>query len=640
MQVPPLSPLVTAEGTRFRVLSRDRPTLQLYAGPDDTGPEATHLPERQGDLWEVVVPGVAEGALYTWAVDPQRPLVDPYCLEVMGPERFGADDPERVRPPFEEMNRGARFKSVVRCPSPPPGWERPGTPWSESVVYELHVRGFTRHASSRSAAPGTYRGLIERIDHLRDLGVTAVELLPVHEFDETEVRRSSGLFNFWGYSPIAWMAPNRRYAQDTDPIGEFRAMVRAFHDAGIEVLIDVVFNHTAELHARGPTWNLRALDGERYYLPEDLTGCGNTVRAQHPTVRRLILDALRWWVHGMGVDGFRFDLATILARDLQGEVSDEPPLIREIEEDESLQGVHLVAEAWDAASGYLVGGWPGGERWAVWNDRFRDDVRRAWLSGQPRAGTLASRLSGSSELFSGYGPPRSLNYLTAHDGFTLLDAVSYSRRHNKANLEGNNDGHAHEIGANHGREGPSRSPAIRAARNRARRNLMATLLLSQGVPMLLGGDEFGRTQKGNNNAYCHDSRLTWVDWTGLRKDRAFHRFVRGLIRLRRSTPALQRTQFLKDSDIRWLGPEGGPVDWEGDAVAFHLSALYAAFNLGGEPRTFALPPGRMWRVVADTAATPPLDYHEPDGAPVLDAREITACAKSVMLLLSGRPGED
>ncbi|MHC4549857.1 MAG: glycogen debranching protein [Planctomycetota bacterium] len=634
--LPPLSPLPTAQGTRFRIVSHiaDHLHLQLYDEMDAPVPArtltldaATH---RRDGLWEILVPDVGPGQPYTWAVTPDRPLLDPYALAVSGPERFGADAPAAARPPLSEVNRDARFKSVVVAAPPPVAWRRPRTPWERSVIYELHVRGFTRHPSSGVEAPGTFRGLAARADYLRDLGVTAVELLPVHEFDETEVRRLPGLFNFWGYSPVAWFAPNRRYAAAArapeGPLAEFREMVLALHDAGIEVILDVVFNHTAELDSTGPTWHLRGLDDEVYYLHEprtgeyvNLTGCGNTVRAQHPTVRALVRDALRWWVHGMGVDGFRFDLAAILARDGDGELMEEPPLIREIETDPALAGVHLVAEAWDAAGGYLVQDWPGGPRWAVWNDRFRDDVRRAWLQQGP-CEILADRLTGSVDLFPA-GPRRILNYVTAHDGFTLRDAVSFARRHNLANGEKGRDGHAHEVSANLGTEGPSDDPAIRARRDRARRNVVASLLLARGVPMLLAGDELGRTQRGNNNAYCHDSDLTWIDWSGLQTDAAFHRFVRGLIHLRRDA-------FDVEGEADRLRPD---VE-ASEAFGYRLGRLLVLVNASDGHVSFALPPECAWKVVVNTAQAPPDDLHEPGGAPRWDHDAFAVAGQSLAVL--------
>jgi len=629
---PAMAPRVTDRGTLFQVWSSaaERVFLHLYDAGDDAEPRRTlEAGRRPGNRFEVFVPGAGHGQLYAWAVDPSQPLVDPWALAVAGPARFGD-------------RRGAVRKSVVIDVAPPRDWERPRTPWPDSIVYEVHVRGFTRHPSANVEHPGTYRGLAEKAEYLRDLGVTAVELLPVHEFDETEVDRAPDLYNFWGYSPVAWLAPMRRYAaaaaEPDGPVREFREMVLALHRAGIEVILDVVFNHTAELDATGPTWHFRALDDAAYYLRQprtgdyaDLTGCGNTVRAQHEAVRTLVRDALRWWVHGMGVDGFRFDLAAILCRDVDGKLLAHPPLIEEIERDPMLEGTHLIAEAWDAAGGYLVHEWPGGPRWAVWNDRFRDDVRRAWLDAPKKAPVLATRLCGSSDVFGGHRPPRSLNFVTAHDGFTLRDAVSFSHRHNIANLEGNRDGHGHEVSANHGAEGPTKDPDVSARRERARRNLVASLLLAQGVPMLLAGDERGRTQLGNNNAYCHDSELTWVDWDD--DDRDFRRFVRGLVRLRKQHADLRRAAFLDHDDVTWLGPDERPPRWtEGaDAFGYRLDGVLVLVNPSAKERHFALP-GGPWGVAVNTAAPPPVDYQAPPEP--LEGATFTAKPKSLVVLVA------
>ena len=612
---PPLAPLPTKNGTRFRVFSRaPRLHLQLYGNATDARPSRT-VPldagtHRRDGMWEVVVPDVGAGQVYAWATKPDAPLLDPYALAVSGPERFG-------------QPAGVPSRSVVVAPPPEVEWHRPRTPWRKTVVYELHVRGFTRHESAAVADAGTYRALAGKAEYLRDLGVTAVELLPVHEFDETEVKRLPGLCNFWGYSPVAWLAPHRRYAAAAGaldgPLREFREMVLTLHRAGIEVIVDVVFNHTAELDAAGPTLHLRGLDDEMYYLRDDtgdyadLSGCGNAVRAQHPTVRTLIRDALRWWVHGLGVDGFRFDLAAILARDENGERMDAPPLLREIEHDPALRDVHLIAEAWDAAGGYRVADWPGGPRWAVWNDRFRDDVRRAWLGGAD--GSLATRLAGSPDLFPD-GPLRSLNFVTAHDGFTLRDAVSYAERHNRANGEEGRDGHAHEVSCNHGVEGPSDDPELAARRERARRNLMASLLLARGVPMLLAGDELGRTQRGNNNAYCHDSDLTWVDWTGLETDAPFGRFVRGLLWLRRDHAGDELTWILKGEA----------------AFAYRRGDLLVLVNTGDDEVSFDLPEDG-WKVVVDTAAPAPGDFTPPASAEAWKPSHCDVPARSLTVLL-------
>ncbi|MFI5402976.1 MAG: glycogen debranching protein, partial [Planctomycetota bacterium] len=626
---PPLAPLPSPAGTLFRVLCRDADTLHLllYNDATERRPARTVTLDarthRKGEIWEILVEGAAEGQLYAWAKDPELPLLDPYALLATGPTPGDL-------PPLKEANRGARFKSVV-VGTPDILWERPVAAPRARVVYELHVRGFTK-----GGLGGTYGDLAAKAPYLRDLGVTAVELLPVHQFDVNDVRRDPGLVQFWGYNPIAWFAPHRGYAT-ADPIAEFRGMVRAFHAAGISVILDVVFNHTGELDSEGPTFSWRGLADEVYYLRElrtgeyaNFTGCGNTARAQHPAMRAMIRHALRWWMHGMGVDGFRFDLASVLARDVNGAVTKKPPLLREIEEDPWLREATLVAEAWDAADGYLVGAWPGGPRWSVWNDRFRDDVRRAWLGPDGDAALLATRLSGSSDLFKGFGPQRSLNFVTCHDGFTLMDAVSYARRHNEANMEGSRDGNANEVSANHGVEGPSDDPVVRLARDRARRNLVATLLLAQGVPMLLGGDEMGRTQRGNNNAYCQDNAISWVDWTGLDRDRDFFRFVRGLNAFRRDTPELLREKFLTDDDVTWFGADGKAVDWKSGAFGYHLKPLTLVLvNLTDAPVPFALPAGLRLRLVADTAAAPPGDLI--DGGTRWEKPDYEAAGKSLVL---------
>jgi len=633
---PPLAPLPSTQGTLFRVLCREPDTLHLllYDGVEERRPARTLTLDarthRKGEVWEVLVEGVGEGQLYAWAVDPERPLLDPYALLVAGPASGDL-------PPLNEANRGARYKSVVTG-TPAVAWERPATERRAPLVYEVHVRGFTRGGGG-----GTYGDLAAKAPYLRDLGVTAVELLPVHQFDVNDVRRGPGLVQFWGYNPIAWLAPHRGYAAGA-PIDEFRAMVRALHAAGIRVILDVVFNHTGELDAKGPTWSWRGLADEVYYLRDagtgaytNVTGCGNTVRAQQPAVRALTRHALRWWVHGMGVDGFRFDLASVLCRDVNGALTKKPPLLREIEEDPWLREATLIAEAWDAADGYLVGSWPGGPRWSIWNDRFRDDVRRAWLRPDGDAAVLATRLSGSSDLFQGFGPQRSLNFVTCHDGFTLLDTVSYAGRHNDANMEGGHDGNGGEISANHGIEGPSDDPSIVRARDQARRNLVATLLLAQGVPMLLAGDEFGRTQRGNNNAYCQDNEISWVDWTSLDRDRDFFRFVRGLVRFRSDTPTLLREKFLTDEDVTWFGADGKAVDWKKGAFGYHLKpAIVVLVNLTTEAIAFTLPAGVKLRLIADTAAAPPADFI--DGGTRWEKPAYDAAGKSLVLFRAGGRG--
>ena len=402
----------------------------------------------------------------------------------------------------------------------------PCIPREDSIIYELHVRGFTVDPSSGVRHPGTYAGLIEKIPYLKELGVTAVELLPIDEFDENDcpfVNPLTGerLKNFWGYNTIAYGAPKAAYASNPErsaPWEEFRRMVRAFHAAGIEVILDVVFNHTAEGSEIGPTYNFRGLDNQLYYLLDEkgrylnFTGCGNTVNSNHPVVRNLLLSCLSNMVAEGDVDGFRFDLASVMGRDLNGEVLVKPPVIEMISEDALMSEAKMIAEPWDAAGLYQVGSFPGGQRWSVWNGRYRDDVRRFWRGEPGMISALATRLCGSDDLYHGRGPLHSINFITCHDGFTLNDLVSYNHKHNEANGEANRDGNDANMSWNCGVEGPTDDPAVLAIRNRQARNLIATLMVSQGVPMLLGGDEFLRTQQGNNNAWCQDNAISWVDW--------------------------------------------------------------------------------------------------------------------------------
>jgi len=591
---PPLAPFPMSEGTLFRVVARGPQRLHLIL--EDETPRVLPVETRRGDVWEIFVPGVGPGQRFAWAVDPDRPLLDPNAVAVDGPRRFGQS--------------GSR-RSLVVAPPEPVEWKRPRHALADSLIYEMHVRGFT--------GGGTYTDVVERVDHLRSLGVTAVELLPVHEFDECEIGKP-GLVNFWGYSPIAWNAPMRRYAHN-DPIAEFRAMVHALHAADIEVIVDVVYNHTGEQGAGGPVWHFKHLDPAHAYLRDesgalvDKTGCGNTVRCAEASMRRMIVDSLRWWVHGLGVDGFRFDLSTILT----------PALVRDIEQDPWLAHAHLIAEPWDAAGGHQVRDWPGNERWCVWNDSFRDDVRRGWLEDGHGGGTMARRLTGSSDMFDA-GPLRGVNFITAHDGFTLADVVAYDKKHNDSNGEDGRDGRNHEPSANHGVEGATDDPDILIRRATSRRNLIASLLLAQGVPMLLAGDEFGRSQDGNNNGYCHDR---WIDWKGVEHDADFLRFVRGVAQLRAE---LRTHRFHEEGEVHWFGPDGHAVDWESTPGRFGyaIDGLIVLINLSSETCGFDVP--ATCRIVADTAAPPPEDFHEAGTGPMVDEGHLVVSEHSLVVL--------
>jgi glycogen operon protein len=498
------------------------------------------------------------------------------------------------------------------------------------------VRGYSIAPSAGVRFPGTYRGLIEKIPHLKDLGITAVELMPVQEFNEHDVSRADPrtgerLRNFWGYDPLGFFAPKASYAsvrQDGAQVLEFKEMVRAFHRAGLEVILDVVFNHTCEGNELGPTVGFRGIDNAIYYWLDDdkrfyrdFTGTGQTVNAAHPVVRDLILDALRYWVMEMHVDGFRFDLASVLGRDLHGRVLADAPLLERIAEDPILRDAKLVAEAWDMAGAYQVGAFSE-RRWAEWNGRFRDDVRRFWRGDAGMVGAFASRICGSPDLYarSGKGPECSINFVTCHDGFTLNDLVSYERKHNEANGEDNRDGADDNHSANYGVEGDSDDPGVAAIRRRQIKNFLLTLAVSRGVPMLLAGDEFRRSQRGNNNAYCQDNGTSWLDWSLRHRHDEILRFARHVLALRRAHPVLRRDAFYRPEDIQWLDPIGRDPDWS-DARLRSLAcliapaggpALYLMFNADPAPIAFVLPapprPG-PWRVAVDTTQPSPEDCH-------------------------------
>jgi glycogen operon protein len=550
--------------------------------------------------------------------------------------------------------------------------DNPRTPLEDTIIYELHVRSFTIDASSGVNHPGTYDGLAEKIDHLASLGITAVELLPVDEFDENDcafVNPLTGerLRNFWGYNPILFCAPKSAYAANFERSGpwhEFCDMVDAFHRAGIEVYLDVVFNHTAEGREDGPTYNFRGVDNTLFYMLDDkgrylnFSGCGNTFSSDNPVVRNFLLDCLRHWVTEGGIDGFRFDLASVLGRDRHGNVLIEPPVIIRISEDSLLRDTKLIAEPWDAAGLYQVGTFPGEGRWSDWNGRYRDDVRRFWRGESGMTSAVATRLCGSDDLYHGRGPLHSINYICCHDGFTLNDLVSYNSKHNEANGEGNRDGNDANWSWNCGAEGPTDRADVLAKRGRQARNLIATLMISQGVPMILGGDEFLRTQRGNNNAWCQDNRLGWVDWSLKEKNGGFFRFVRMMIALRKAHPILRRRTFFTGEraglppEIVWHGVEPAKPDFDQDShsLAFALDGrrsdrpnfidrdIYVAMNAWSEPLEFkipAAPSGRAWRRAVDTALPLPEDIiDEPQRQSVTVGQRYRVPDHAMLILVS------
>jgi len=647
-------PLGTYEmqgGINFAFVSRRASgvRLELFQHVTDAVParviDLDPLRNRTGDVWHVWVGGLSLGQLYGYRIDgPYNPaqgdrfnrnklLLDPYAQAIadlpawdFGPAR--GDDPLAAGPearPSPVDDTGSMPKCVFARAHFDWGDDRPPRhPWSQTVIYEAHVRGFTIHPSARSSSPGTYRGLIEKIPYLKELGITAIELMPIQEFNSTGELRADPhtgqpLRNYWGYDPVSFFAPKGSYCsagnQGQQKL-ELREMVRAMHAAGIEVILDVVFSHTAEGNEHGPTLCWRGIDNRLFYTLEpdrrryvDDAGTGNTVNAGHPVVRELILQALRHWVVEMHVDGFRFDLASILGRDAHGRLLANAPLLEQIAQDPVLRDAKLIAEAWDAAGAYQVGSFSE-RRWAEWNGRYRDDVRRFWRGDAGMIGAFASRICGSSDLYasSGKGPESSINFITCHDGFTLEDLVSYRQKQNFRNGENNRDGVEENFSDGYGAEGPTTDAAIARLRERQIRNFLLTLFISRGVPMLLAGDEFRRTQQGNNNAYCQDNEISWIDWRYLEEHRELQRFVRDLIALRRAHPVLAREEFYTDADITWFDAAGALPSW-GDpqarqlACLIHDGPLYLMFNAAPDPVAFLLPPaadGTGWRVAVDT----------------------------------------
>ncbi|MFM0731175.1 glycogen debranching protein GlgX [Paraburkholderia sediminicola] len=595
----PLGATWNGSGVNFALFSAHatRVELCLFDETGETEIERIELPEYTDEVWHVFVPNLKPGAVYGYRVhgpyepekghrfNPNKLLLDPYAKAHIGelkwaPEIFGYTlDSEEGDLSFDERD-SAPFVPKCKVVDANFSWshpERNALPWERAIFYETHVRGFTkRHPDVPENLRGTFAGLGQQVvlDYIKGLGVTSVELMPIQTFVNDSHLLDKGLTNYWGYNTIGFFAADPRFfASSIDPVGEFKEMVDRFHNANLEVILDVVYNHTAEGNERGPTISFKGIDNASYYrlMPDEPryyindTGTGNTLNLSHPRVLQMVTDSLRYWVTEMKVDGFRFDLATILGRETHG-FDEGGGFLDSCRQDPVLSAVRLVAEPWDCGpGGYQVGGFPPG--WAEWNDRFRDTVRGYWKGDEGEVADLAKRLTGSGDKFNHRGrrPWASVNFIAAHDGFTLNDLVSYNDKHNEANGEDNNDGHSDNKSWNMGVEGPTDDPEIRQQRERQKRNLMATLLLSQGTPMILAGDEFGRTQKGNNNAYCQDNAISWVDWEGIDDDgRALTEFVKNLTTLRHRLPVLRRGRFLAGeynealdvTDARWLSPDG------------------------------------------------------------------------------------
>jgi glycogen operon protein len=678
-----LGATVSPAGVNFSVFSRNATGVELlfFDGPDDPRPSRTIRLDpdanRTYHYWHIFVPGVEPGQIYAYRADgPYEPedghrfdrdkvLLDPYGRATVVPHGYSRDAARR-----KGDTAATAMKSVVVDPGTY-DWEGDAPlmrPCSQTIVYEMHLRGFTRHPSSGvdEKKRGTYAGLIETIPYLHALGVTAVELLPIFQFDAHDC--PPGLVNYWGYAPTSFFAPHQAYSSRQDPLGpvdEFRDMVKALHRAGIEVILDVVFNHTAESHHTGPTLSFRGLDNSAYYILQDdrsryadFTGTGNTLNTNHAVVRRMIVDSLRYWVGEMHVDGFRFDLASILTRDSSGAVMTNPPLLWDIDSDPALAGTKMFAEAWDAAGLYQVGSFVG-DSWREWNGRFRDDVRSFFRGEEGTVRRLADRLSGSPEIFGHENreAEQSLNFVTCHDGFTLNDLVSYDRKHNEANGEQNADGTDDNRSWNCGVEGPTDDPAIERLRNRQVKNFFTVTLLSAGIPMILMGDEVRRTQRGNNNDYCHDDETSWFDWTLLETHGDVHRFVRLLCarRMRRDTDVERRhltlNEMLKEAKIAWHGVKAGEPDWSPPSHSLAMTSeleergltLYLIANAYWQPLDFELPAvphtqNPSWRRWIDTSLDSPFDIVDWDMAPAVDELTYRVGPRSVVVLMASANG--
>ena len=610
------------EGVNFALFSQHAERVELCLF-DDTGRherQRLEVRERTDHVWHCYLPQARPGQAYGYRVhgpykpeeghrfNPHKLLLDPYARDVVGALRWGdalygytighrrEDLSFDRRDSAALMPKGRVLESAFTWGDD----RRPYVPWKDMIIYELHVRGFTmRHPDVPTAMRGTYAGLGSApvVDYLQRLGVTTVELLPVHSFINDRHLAERHLQNYWGYNTLGFFAPEPRYSASRK-VKEFKTMVRSLHSAGIEVILDVVYNHSCEGNQLGPTLSLRGIDNASYYIVnseqrryyDDFTGCGNTLNLQHPRALQLVMDSLRYWVEEMHVDGFRFDLASALARE-GGRVEHLSGFFDAIRQDPTLNRVKLIAEPWDLGhGGYQVGNFPAG--WAEWNDRYRDAMRGYWKGDSGLIGEVARRLTGSSDLYawSGKRPHASINFITAHDGFTLNDLVSYNDKHNEANGEGNRDGNSNNVSWNCGVEGPTTDPEVRRLRERQKRNFFATLLLAQGVPMLLSGDEMGQTQGGNNNAYCQDNEVAWLDWTPTDERTALREFVQRLIALRRRHPTFRRRSFFEGretgdaaaaKDLLWLRPDGqemGDDDWN-DPQARCLGMLVSGHGI-------------------------------------------------------------
>ena len=668
----PLGATVQADGVNFSVFSKNATLVELLFDSADAAAPARVIPldprtHRTYHYWHVFVPGLKPGQIYGYRApgpfepehglrfDGNKVLIDPYGYAIAVPSAYKHSD----------ENAAAAMKSIVADPKSYDweGDEPLRRPFVETIIYEMHVRGFTEHPSSGipPSKAGTYAGLIQKIPYLVDLGITAVELMPVFQFDATDA--PAGRVNYWGYSPVSFFAPHCAHSSRQDllsPMDEFRDMVKALHRAGIEVILDVVFNHTAEGNHLGPSFCFRGLENEAYYILErnrsqyaDYSGTGNTLNANQPIVRRMILDSLRYWVTQMHVDGFRFDLASVLTRSETGVPLPNPPIIWDIESDPVLAGTKMIAEAWDAAGLYQVGSFAG-DSWQEWNGRFRDDLRRFVRGDRGTTSKLATRLLGSPDIYGHEQrePEQSINFITCHDGFTLNDLVSYNEKHNEENGEGNRDGMNDNLSWNCGAEGPAEDPAVDALRSRQIKNFIVLNILAVGTPMLLMGDEMRRSQNGNNNAYCDDKEISWLDWDLQKRHADIHRFVRMMIAFRShrdvviENSRLSLNELLAQARLEWHGIDLNSPDWSEDShsLAFTVSSLrgrftiHAMLNAYWERLTFALPTVseqglRRWLRWIDTALPLPDDISTWENAPAVPGPTYIVEPRSAVILV-------
>lgn len=674
----PLGATVYAVGVNFCVYSKHATgiDLLLFDQPDAEEPYRTVALDpawnRTFHYWHVFVPGLKSGQIYAYRAhgpfapakghrfDASKVLIDPYARAIVGDEHY-----DRNAAISYGDNCATALKSVVvDCRNY--DWEGDRSlniPYAASVIYEMHVGGFTHHPNSGLPREkrGTFAGVIEKIPYLKSLGITAVELLPIHQFDPQDAR--PGLNNYWGYSTLSFFAPHRNYSSRRDPTGpvdEFRDMVKALHQAGIEVILDVVFNHSAEGNHEGPTLNFKGFDNKIYYILEEnpiyytnYSGCGNTLKANHAVVGHMILDSLRYWVSEMHVDGFRFDLASVMSRDMTGVPLEDPPILWNIESDPILAGAKIIAEAWDAAGLYQVGSFIG-DRFAEWNGPYRDQVRRFVKSDPGTVRTLADRILASPDIYPEptREPNRSIHFVTCHDGFTLNDLVAYDQKHNEANGEYNRDGTDANYSWNCGEEGYTRSPLIEDLRQRQIKNFLTLLFMSQGTPMLLMGDEVRRTQRGNNNAYCQDNEISWFDWSAVEREAHLLRFTQGIIHLIQGLKVFRIEHLLRVTEtwshephIVWHGAQLGQPDWSENShiLAFTLrypdarEQLHVMLNAYWEPIMFELPgldSHERWHRIIDTAVAAPRDFCPPDQAPLFDGMVYPVSARTSVVLMA------